>query len=88
MTPSEGGPIHLELSRSEALVLFEYLSRAWERRGMAFEDAAEQHVLWAVEGQLQKILAEPFRADYRDLVHQAREEVWARLGDELSPMNG
>lgn len=88
MPPEPDSTVRIELSRAEALVLFEYLSRAWEQRSMAFEDASEQAALWAVEGQLQKKLAEPFRADYRELVQRARADLRARFGDELTPMNG
>jgi hypothetical protein len=67
----------LELTQDEALVLFEWLSRLDERDAFPCEDPAEQQVLWSLHGQLEKVMAEPFRADYRELVEQARLRVKA-----------
>src|SRR3569833_3170073 len=69
------GDIVVRIPRAEALVMFDYLSRAWERRSMAFEDKAEQKVIWHLEGMLARVLVEPFRPDYRELVRRARDEL-------------
>ena len=65
----------LELTHDQALVLFEWLARLDEQDAFPVEDAAEEQVLWCLHGQLEKALSEPFRADYRELVAQARERV-------------
>ena len=67
----------LELTEDEALVLFEWLSRLDEQDTFPCEDPAEQQVLWALHGQLEKVMAEPFRSNYRELVAQARSRVKA-----------
>ncbi len=67
----------IELSRAEALVLFELLSR-WSESGadsVPIEHQAEQRVLWNLEAVLERTLHEPFRADYDDLLAQARQTV-------------
>ena len=67
--------IQLTLSSDEALVFFEWLSRFNEKPQQAFEDQAEQRVLWDIEAMLQKQLVEPFASDYRELLEQARARV-------------
>jgi hypothetical protein len=67
--------MNLELSQDEALVFFEWLSRLDEQDAFPCEDPAEQQVLWSLQKQLEKVLAEPFRANYRELVEQARARV-------------
>lgn len=68
--------VNIELSKDEAIVLFEFLSRLneYHNSGM-FEDQAEQRVLWKIEGILEQNLNEPFRPDYMDIVKRAREKV-------------
>ncbi len=70
----------LELTDDQALVLFEWLARLDEREAFPVEDPAEEQVLWCLHGQLEKVLSEPFRADYRELVEQARARVRASFG--------
>lgn len=66
--------ISLELSHDRALVLFEWLARTGAgEQPAAFEDQAEQRVLWDLEAVLEKRLVEPFKSDYREL-------SWARTG--------
>jgi hypothetical protein len=70
----------LELTQDEALVFFEWLSRLDEQGAFPCEDPAEEQVLWALHGQLEKAMSEPFRANYRELVEQARSRVKASQG--------
>ena len=74
--------VTIELTNSEALVLFDFLARFNEHDDFLFEDAVERKVLWDIESTLEKSLIEPLRSDYRLLVKQAREEV--RNNEELS----
>jgi len=67
--------VTVELTNSEALVLFDFLARFNEYDDFLFEDPVERKVLWDVESTLEKSLIEPLRSDYRLLVKQAREEV-------------
>ena len=67
--------VTVELTNSEALVLFDFLARFNEYDDFLFEDPVERKVLWDVESTLEKSLIEPLRSDYRLLVKQAREEM-------------
>ena len=66
----------LTTSKSEALVLFEFLVRFNEQAPKElFVDQAEQRVLWNLEAYLEKQLTEPFLANYHEIVEKAREEL-------------
>jgi hypothetical protein len=67
--------VRLELSRDEALVLFEWLARFNKADGRDFEDQAEQRVLWDMEAKLESVLVEPFDPKYSELLAQARARV-------------
>lgn len=67
--------ILLELSRDEALVFFEWLSRFNKVDSTKFEDQAEQRVLWDLEAMLESSIEEPLRPEYGDLLAQARARV-------------
>ncbi|MGH7284717.1 MAG: hypothetical protein ACRELY_24595 [Polyangiaceae bacterium] len=59
------------LTKAEALVLFEWLS---EREDSQKESASDR-VFWQILGQLEKVLAEPFAANYREQLEEARRLV-------------
>ena len=67
--------ISIELSKKEALVLFEYLRRCDDQDKYSFVDQAEERVLWTVEGALEKQLVEIFSPDYGKLLKEARDQV-------------
>ncbi len=67
--------ISLQLSREEALVFFEWLSRFNKLEQRGFEDQAEQRVLWNIKAMLESNLAEPFNPRYAELLAQARAKV-------------
>jgi hypothetical protein len=68
--------VMLELSADEALVLFDWLGRTSDAGEPApFADQAEQRVLWDVECMLERVLVEPFKADYALLLETARSRV-------------
>jgi hypothetical protein len=68
--------IEIKLTKDEALVLFEFLSRFNQADNNAiFEDQAEQKTLRTIEGQLEKILVEPFKPDYLDMIKEARNRL-------------
>jgi hypothetical protein len=73
--------MQLVLGPDEALVLFEWLSRCEESGSYEFIDGAEGHVLSRILGRLESMLAEPFRADYSDLVEAARNRIRAEYGE-------
>lgn len=67
--------ICLELSREEAIVFFEWLSRFNKAEYTGFEDQAEQRVLWDIEASLESTLDELFESNYEDLLARARSTV-------------
>lgn len=73
---SEKQEINIVLTKSEALVLFDFLSRFNQTGDMQiFEDQAEQKMLWLIEGQLEKLLTEPFMPNYIDIIKEARNKL-------------
>ena len=72
----ENNEITITLNKDEALVLFEFLSRFNENDNKEiFQDQAEEKVLWRIEGQLEKILVEPFMPNYQDIIKEARNRI-------------
>jgi hypothetical protein len=71
------GKITVELTRKEALVLYEYLRRCDDEDRYVFADQAEQRVLWNLEIALQPQLPEVSAPQYGELVKAA----WAELRD-------
>lgn len=76
MEPSD--KVRLELTRSEAIVLFEFLRRSDDNRSHAFVDQAEQRVLWDLECALEPQLHEIFDPKYGEILKAA----WSALRDE------
>lgn len=67
--------VTLELSRAEALVLFEFVSRHSDSRRLEILDQAEQRVLWDICCTLEKTLVEPFMPNYKEVLEMARAQV-------------
>jgi hypothetical protein len=67
--------ISLRLTRVEAIVLFDFLSRFSDTEKLAIEDQSEERVLWDMCCSLEKSLHEPFRIDYDEILIRAREKV-------------
>jgi hypothetical protein len=65
----------LQLSRAEALVLFDFLSRSDEAENFVFEDQAEQRIVWLLQAQLERTLVEPPKANCAELLREARSAV-------------
>jgi hypothetical protein len=69
----------IELSRDEALVLFEWLHRSEDQdRVSQPEHQAEQVALWNLSALLERALVEPFSQNYRQSVADARERLAGR----------
>lgn len=72
----ESNELTIRLNKDEALVLFEFLSRFNKNNNNEmFQDQAEEKTLWVIEGQLEKMLVEPFMPDYKDIIQNARNRV-------------
>ena len=67
--------IKIEFSKSEALVLFEFVSRYSDNQILEIRNPAEERVLWAICCSLESILAEPFAENYADLLARAGKDV-------------
>lgn len=64
----------IDLSKAEALVLHDLLHRI-SGESSYYEDIAEQYVLWNIECQLERELAEPHTDYYSEVIEQARNTV-------------
>ena len=71
----KGTEIQLTLSKAEALVLFEWLWRNWEKKhwkdSKLFVDPAEEQLMIWIEGELSHLLSEPFNSQYREILNNA-----------------
>ena len=70
----------IRLSKAEALILFDCLSRLEKSASLPCEDPAEKRVLWDMQAQLESILVEPFQPNYKELVAEARQTILAKEG--------
>ena len=65
--------ITIHLTKDEALVLFDFLGRFNQTTHThIFQDQADRQPLWAIETQLDKVLVEPFKPDYLDIIREVR----------------
>ena len=69
--------ITLELSNSEAIVLFEFLSRFTNHDALTITHPAERKALWNMCALLESKLVEPLAVNYGDLLSKARAAVEA-----------
>lgn len=67
--------VNIELSNSEALILFEFLSRFRDNEKLEIEDRAEERVLWDILSDLEIKLTDPLKPNYLELLEKARNEV-------------
>jgi len=67
--------VFIELSKAEALVLFDLLARFDKDEKSIIENQAEERVLWNIHCSLEKVLVEPFSPDYAKLLAEARNQV-------------
>lgn len=67
--------INIKLSKSEALILFEFVSRFTDNEKLEITDPAEERVLWDICSQLESILVEPLNENYAELLVKASKEL-------------
>jgi len=70
--------IKLEITKDEALVLFEMLSRYSDTDNLSIEHQSEQRALWNLTCVFEKTISEAFDVNYKKALQVARE----RLQDE------
>ncbi len=66
---------NIQLSRDEAIVLFDFLSRYSDSDQFLIEDQAEERVLWNMCCTLESGLSEPFLPDFKTRLDAARDNV-------------
>ena len=70
--------ITLKLTNDQALVFFDFLTRLNENTYCTiFQSEAEQKVIWNMQTQLEKTLAEPLMENYEELLKIARNHLIA-----------
>jgi hypothetical protein len=69
--------IAIHLKKSEAMVLFAFLSRFNDDKVLSIVHPAEERVLWNTLSVLENILDEPFAKNYTSLLEKARKQVAA-----------
>lgn len=62
--------LRVELSNSEALILFEFLSRFRDSEKLEVVDQAEERVLWDILSDLEAKLTDPFKPNYLELLEK------------------
>ena len=73
---TESETVFIDMSRDEALVLFEWISRFNELEDRHLEDQAEERVLWNIEADLEKLLFIQLTAsNFDELLNKARDRV-------------
>ena len=70
----ENSGISINLSNEEALVLLDWITRFNEDEN-AFQDQAEERVLFDLESVLEKEVSGTFNDDYSAVLQRAREKV-------------
>jgi hypothetical protein len=74
-SPLDSEDVVLRLTKQEALVLFELLSRFSETKKLGIEDQAEERVLWDLCCDLEKKITQPLSADYATKLADARRSI-------------
>ena len=72
--------VKMLVTKDEALVLFEFLTRFSKTDKLNIEHQSEERALWNLTSVLEKELDEPFKSNYSQLLQEARE----RLKDETT----
>lgn len=79
--------VDITLSKAEALILFEWLSRNWEANkwevGGLFADPAERQLLIWLENDLEGVLDEVFDPNYKELVNASCGDVRSRFVEPM-----
>lgn len=75
MKNTKDDEICIRLTKEEAIVLFEFVSRFSEDRKLTIEDQAEERVLWDLCCTLESNLVEPLTPEYAQVLAQARNRI-------------
>ena len=67
--------IQINLTKDEAIILFEFLSRFSNEDILEISDQSEERVLWNIQCDLEKILSEPFSEKYKEILEKDRDRI-------------
>jgi hypothetical protein len=70
-----GDPITISLSKNEAIVLFDILSRSTELRSSVVQDKSEKAVFDQLCAGLESMLVGPFQPDFEETLKRAKQEI-------------
>jgi len=73
--------VTLQIERDEALVLFSLLADFYEQKCLDVPSSAERLALVRLQAALEKVLVEPFQADYLTLLADAKNHLSAQFGE-------
>ena len=76
---NEKSDVRISLSKNEALVLFDWLTRFNESIENGFHHQAEERVLWDLESVLEKTLNSVLSKDFERQLSKAREQLKDQL---------
>ena len=69
------GGVEIKLTKDEALVLFDFLSRFSNEDKLSIQDQAEERALWNLTCIFEKSLAEPFSTEWQSIIKGARNRL-------------
>ena len=69
--------VEIKLTKDEALVLFDVMSRFSNEDKLCIQDQAEERALWNLTCVLEKELAEPFSKNWQSIIEAARSRLIA-----------
>ncbi len=67
--------ISIQLTKSQAVVLFEFLARSQEEGPLQIQHPAEKQVFENLCTELEAVILAPSASDYDELLREAREQV-------------
>ncbi|WP_044617852.1 hypothetical protein [Gynuella sunshinyii] len=67
--------IATKLTKDDALVLFEFLSRFFDEDKLSIADQPEQRALWNFTCIVERVLAEPFSENWSYIVSETSERL-------------
>lgn len=67
--------VEIKLTKDEALVLFDFLSRFSNEDTLSIHDQAEERALWNLTCIFEKVLAEPFSVEWQSIIKGARNRL-------------
>ncbi len=71
--------VNIEFSKSEAIVLFEWISNNWEKHSwegvVEFSNSAEFELISSLQACLERSLSEPFDPNYAEIIQKSYDEI-------------